>query len=1168
MKVKIKRLLKKPIVIVGVLAVTAAIVLGCIFLLGKEDDEIIESNTPIHENTNNNGGNTTIIEEETQTSDETEEESSTTRKDAYEVTFYDESGRTTLQKSIVDVGKKASYKGPEPTKAESVSHVYTFIGWDKEITAVKDSDQMYFAKFDATEKTKYNVTFLDDDQKTVLLQTICYEGQMPSYTGKIPEKETESTIYTFAGWNKNFSLLTQDTTYIAKYTATAKKQYSATFYNDSGVVLQLEKKFYQGEKPKYEGATPTKERDQFHTYKFKSWNPEIKGIEADTKYYATYEEIVAEGVRDFIAGTCQTTTWTSNNTKLTIPEFFEGADKTCAIDGQKYRVVAIDDYGVATTNNGIQTITLPKSIKSIGAYAFSDLQQLAVIKYAGTKEEWNKIEFCEGWDDSTGNYVVECSNGDVIKKVATYGATFKDGNTIDWEQLQLKKYADLYGYDNTKISDTEIMEGAFDACDSLVSIRIPNTVNKIDSNAFSYCFYLKEVSIPASVSHIGTNPFTLCESLEKITIASDNNKYSTYGANVIVNKDTKELITGCYNSSIPSEVETIGDFAFAALELNNSKLTIPEGVKHIDNYAFMGAKITNLVLPQSLEIIGNSAFYMCLDLQKVEMKTGVTSIGEKAFSSFNSDSQDARVVDLFYSGTTSEWNNITKGTDNFGGFIIHCSDLSETSSFIDGEKYTWEQLLDSATGSKYNYSVTNITNSEIKTGAFDGCDKLVALYIPKEITNIQPNVFAGCANLVSITVDKDNTVYRSENNCVIKKDTNEIVFGCEKSVIPTSATSIGDYAFYGRLFSSINIPRNVTKIGDYAFATCINLESMIVPDSVTSIGEYAFAGDAKVVGSTVYGLTNVVLPSSISEIKEGTFKDCTHLKSVTITDSICASGIRKWAFSACIGLTDIIFKGTSAQWDSITKDAEWNLGAYDNPTIHCVDKERKLLPPVQSALFAVKNTVNNFVDSIFGGEEEVETAVTTVVPNVEEEIKNAYEQVIEEENSQQSNKQQSGSSKIEEGGSQNSQALDSGNYSVTSSNRKAIGYTDETTALTIPNEFVGNGKNGTTDGEVYTVSEIDASAFADCTNLENVSLNEGISRIKHDAFRGCTGLTSVDIPKTITSMGNDIFAGCTSLTSINYAGSVSDWNAINKWAQWDSATPQYVIHCTDGNITK
>ena len=65
--------------------------------------------------------------------------------------------------------------------------------------------------------------------------------------------------------------------------------------------------------------------------------------------------------------------------------------------------------------NRLTTVYLTNSITRIGFYSFVSCANLSDIYYDGTLEEWNLIELVDGWDYDTGNYVIHCTNGDILK---------------------------------------------------------------------------------------------------------------------------------------------------------------------------------------------------------------------------------------------------------------------------------------------------------------------------------------------------------------------------------------------------------------------------------------------------------------------------------------------------------------------------------------------------------------------------------------------------------------------------------------------------------------------------------------------------------------------------------------------------------------------------------
>ena len=149
--------------------------------------------------------------------------------------------------------------------------------------------------------------------------------------------------------------------------------------------------------------------------------------------------------------------------------------------------------------------------------------------------------------------------------------------------------------------------------------------------------------------------------------------------------------------------------------------------------------------------------------------------------------------------------------------------------------------------------------------------------------------------------------------------------------IPNSVTKIGNYAFYGCIgLTSITIPNSVTEIGWGAFSGCSGLNTFygkfasadnrcliidgvlnsfaptglteyVIPDSVTKIGYCAFSGCS--------GLTSVTIPNSVTKIGDYAFEDCIGLTSITIGNSV--TKIREEAFSGCSGVQTIICKATT-----------------------------------------------------------------------------------------------------------------------------------------------------------------------------------------------------------------------------------------------------------------
>ena len=233
--------------------------------------------------------------------------------------------------------------------------------------------------------------------------------------------------------------------------------------------------------------------------------------------------------------------------------------------------------------------------------------------------------------------------------------------------------------------------------------------------------------------------------------------------------------------------------------------------------------------------IGENAFRLCDDLSTVVLPNSVIQIERWAFC----DCENLKTVSFS--------NNLTRiKQEAFNG----CKKLSE---IILPEKL-----------------------SIIDVSAFAYCESLKSLVIPPNVMSIGGGAFKECSGLRSITVDKDNKVYDSRNDCnaVILSSNNTLVVGCASTLIPKDIMTIGDMAFCGcKDLTSISIPNGVTNICKGAF-TWSGLTSVDIPNSVTRIGEFAF--------QSCKNIKSFTIPESVTVIDEVAFSGCDSLKTITI----------------------------------------------------------------------------------------------------------------------------------------------------------------------------------------------------------------------------------------------------------------------------------------------
>ena len=119
---------------------------------------------------------------------------------------------------------------------------------------------------------------------------------------------------------------------------------------------------------------------------------------------------------------------------------------------------------------------------------------------------------------------------------------------------------------------------------------------------------------------------------------------------------------------------------------------------------------------------------------------------------------------------------------------------------------------------------------------------LKRLHIPASLISF--GSFGSCYSLDEITVDANNPVYDSREDCnaIIETATNTLLYGCNNTTIPSTVTKIADNALSGfRGFTSDNLDLgNVTSVGAYAFSDTNLTGTLNIPTTLTEIGKAAF----------------------------------------------------------------------------------------------------------------------------------------------------------------------------------------------------------------------------------------------------------------------------------------------------------------------------------------
>jgi hypothetical protein len=97
------------------------------------------------------------------------------------------------------------------------------------------------------------------------------------------------------------------------------------------------------------------------------------------------------------------------------------------------------------------------------------------------------------------------------------------------------------------------------------------------------------------------------------------------------------------------------------------------------------------------------------------------------------------------------------------------------------------------------------------------------------VENIDYGTFSGCDALISLTVEERNPILHSSGNCIIQTAQKKLIVGCNTSVIPDdgSVSIIASRAFYNcNLLTEITLPTSLTEIKNLVFQGCEKLKTI------------------------------------------------------------------------------------------------------------------------------------------------------------------------------------------------------------------------------------------------------------------------------------------------------------------------------------------------------
>ncbi|MGM9609241.1 MAG: leucine-rich repeat domain-containing protein, partial [Eubacteriales bacterium] len=568
-------------------------------------------------------------------------------------------------------------------------------------------------------------------------------------------------------------------------------------------------------------------------------------------------------------------------------------------------------------------------------------------------------------------------------------------------------------------------------------------------------------------------------------------------------------------------VQAIGRGAFENCS-NLRRVITAGGVKSIMTGAFRNCYRVREVNLDGVTNLESKAFENCLSLVSVQIPDAIKSSAAAAFSGCD---QIKEIVAPGLSAIKTDAN----------GFLL----FEETTVVGYDGRATEVTLPETATaiGDYAFYANTQLTSvtipNSVKTigaSAFENCTELRTLSVGEGVMVVKANAFANCRSLETLTWNAKKSTASVSASGIFEgaKNLTSLTIGKSVTTIPAAAfrncTALTSVTLPNtlkvipeRLFSgctslaSVTLPSSLTEVKEEAFRGCTALSNITFPASLTTIGRGAFRNTA----------IHTVDLSTVSDIGDGAFRDCTSLFGVIIGEETIISSDSA-AFLGCYRLSDVINNGTLRVTKGTTSCG--NVARYTPFAIgRSLDEFR--LDEVDGFVFMTdpSNTSNVYLIGYTGSETDL-----TLPANYDGKTYRISENAF----------------------------------------RGCVGLE----SVTIPAGVTEIGNSAfadclslqTVNAEYAALTAIGKEAFAGCTALISISLPtlNGFTSIGDAAFYGCSTLASITVPNAVTTLGVSVFqesglvdlllgsgvttipellcSGCSDLNTITFRGAVTE----------------------------
>ena len=359
--------------------------------------------------------------------------------------------------------------------------------------------------------------------------------------------------------------------------------------------------------------------------------------------------------------------------------------------------------------------------------------------------------------------------------------------------------------------------------------------------------------------------------------------------------------------------------------------------------------------------------------------------------------------------------------------------------------------------------------SSIGAFAFDGCDKLVALYIPATVTDIGIGALHGVKK-IELAPGNHNFML-TPNGGLVDSRTKQLIY-----VPPT--------------VEEFSVPDYVTSIAPRCFDKCSKLTKLIIPESVIEIKRNAF--------DNCSSLTEVIFDARVKSIEPYLFRNCSNLLELTLPDSV--NSIQQSAFENCTSLTSI----------NIPQNVNWiGAHAFEN----CPKLREMELP----------DRFKNERQRIGLASPEDKTPAEPAGKQIKHKVK--FRLSTNGKRLEECSSKDAVNVTIPDGIIR----IDTRAFNECKELRKVI---IPEGVVRIDSHAFENCVKLTEIKLPSTLLLISIRTFNKCSSLTEIIIPDGMKKIHNEAFSNCSNLQNIVIPASVQTLGEDIFKGCTNLKSV------------------------------------